>query len=126
MSSIIYWIFRGTGLRRCAKLGSQKVMAPSWVTRGLHSEGGGGRGLTAWNAVCWIYTSNLRSCCPGIFLSHFLGDARGRRKGPEAGKTPCKAPSRATECPGRARGTARRVPELPPLSDLSDERKDKI
>src|ERR1035438_1289923 len=25
----------------------QKLKAPSWVTRGLHSEGGGGRGLTA-------------------------------------------------------------------------------
>ena len=30
----------------------KKVMAPSWVTRGLHSESGGGRGLTAWDAVC--------------------------------------------------------------------------
>jgi hypothetical protein len=27
-------------------------MAPSWETRGLHSESGGGRGLTAWDAVC--------------------------------------------------------------------------
>ena len=27
-------------------------MAPSWVTRGLHSENGGRRGLTAKDAVC--------------------------------------------------------------------------
>jgi hypothetical protein len=30
----------------------QKSKAPSWVTRGLHSENGGGRGLTARDAVC--------------------------------------------------------------------------
>jgi len=30
----------------------KKSKAPSWVTRGLHSENGGGRGLTARDAVC--------------------------------------------------------------------------
>jgi hypothetical protein len=33
---------------------SKKVKAPGWITRGLHSEGGGGRGLTAWDAVCYL------------------------------------------------------------------------
>ena len=33
-------------------IGSQKVKGPELGTRGLHSEGGGGRGLTAWDAVC--------------------------------------------------------------------------
>ena len=28
--------------------GPKKVMAPSWVLGALHSEGSGGRGLTAW------------------------------------------------------------------------------
>jgi hypothetical protein len=33
--------------------GLEKIKAPSWEARGLHSEGlGGGRGLTAWDAVC--------------------------------------------------------------------------
>ena len=30
----------------------KKAVAPSWVTRGLHSESGGGRGLAARDAVC--------------------------------------------------------------------------
>jgi hypothetical protein len=34
------------------KTGDKKVVAPSWVSRGLHSESGGGRGLTARDAVC--------------------------------------------------------------------------
>ena len=29
-----------------------KEKGPKLGTRGLHSEGGGGRGLTAWDAVC--------------------------------------------------------------------------
>ena len=31
---------------------AQKVNGPGLGTRGLHSESGGGRGLTAWDAVC--------------------------------------------------------------------------
>jgi hypothetical protein len=36
----------------CEKKTDKRVMAPSWVSRGLHSESGGGRGLTARDAVC--------------------------------------------------------------------------
>ena len=32
--------------------GRVKGKGPKLGTRGLHSEGGGGRGLTAWDAVC--------------------------------------------------------------------------
>ena len=32
--------------------GRRKRKGPKLGTRGLHSEGGGGRGLTAWDAVC--------------------------------------------------------------------------
>ena len=57
----------------------KKLKAPSWVTRGLHSEGGGGRGLTALDAVCWIQINNLGSCCPELFSTIF-GWAAGRQK----------------------------------------------
>jgi hypothetical protein len=46
----------------------KKVMAPSWVSRGLHSESGGGRGLTARDAVC----VGLRLAISGLFVQNFL------------------------------------------------------
>ena len=46
-------------LHRCLDIGERpgcaaegKEKGPKLGTRGLHSEGGGGRGLTAWDAVC--------------------------------------------------------------------------
>src|ERR1035441_3670087 len=96
MSSIIFLILRGHWTAEVGGVGvPQKIKAPSWVTRGLHSEGGGGRGLTAWDAVCWIYTINLRSCCLELFLVIFQG-MRRRRKGPEPGQPhPRRYPARS-------------------------------
>src|SRR5450759_4943694 len=74
------------GSRAAGEACSKKIKAPSWVTRGLYSEGGGGRGLTAWDAVCWIYTSNLRSCCPELFLALFQGIRADGEKAPNRPK----------------------------------------
>ena len=110
--------FEGARTPEVRGVGVPKIKAPSWVTRGLHSEGGGGRGLTAWDAVCWLYSSNLGSCCPELFWT-ILNRMRARwRKGPEAGKTPSKTPSGAIESLGRARGTVGRIPDTTTLSDL--------
>src|ERR1019366_5257774 len=92
----------GTGSKSAWVWKSQKIKAPSWVTRGPHSEGGGGRGLTAWDAVCWIYTSNLRSCYPELFPTVFQGMRAGREKAPNRAKRhPRRYPARSNAPGGR-------------------------
>src|ERR1035438_6950205 len=57
----------GTRSGSGVKAGDKKVMAPSWVSRGLHSESGGGRGLTARMLSVLIKDYQFRICLSTTF-----------------------------------------------------------
>jgi hypothetical protein len=53
---------------------------PELGTRGLHSESGGGRGLTAWDAVCVVLILAISDLVVQIFFKVFFGRGIEPRK----------------------------------------------
>jgi hypothetical protein len=81
------------------KRGLKKGNGPELGTRGLHSESGGGRGLTAWDAVCVDLILAISDPLVQNFLAETLrvsvnganggiaADPAGKGKSPEPGSS---------------------------------------